>query len=116
MARVTHSPSSKRRHKRMLKRAAGQRGQRHKVYRRARESVQHALVYAYRDRRAKKREFRALWIIRIGARARELGMTYGTLVAGLKKARIELDRKILAELAVHDPDAFGQLVALVKKA
>ncbi len=116
MVRVTSSVVSRRKHKKVLKLAKGYRGGRSRLYRTAREAVEHAMVYAFRDRKAKKRDFRKLWIIRINAGARENGMPYRDFMAGLRKARVEIDRKMLAEMAVNDALAFEQLVELSKKA
>jgi large subunit ribosomal protein L20 len=100
----------------VLKLASGYVLTKSKLYRSAKESVQKALKYAYRDRRVRKRDFRQLWIIRIGAGAREHGLSYSKFVAGLKKAGVTLDRKILADLAIHDTAAFAQLAETAKKA
>ena len=116
MARVKRGVTARRRHKKILKLAKGHRGQRHKLFRRANESVLHALDYAYRDRRDRKGQFRRLWIMRINAAAREQGLTYGQLINGLTKASIAIDRKILADLAVRDPVAFGAVAAQAKAA
>jgi large subunit ribosomal protein L20 len=97
-----------------MKAAEGQWGGRSRFYKRAKESVAKGMMYSYRDRKAKKRNFRALWIIRINAACRECGVTYSHFMAGLKKAKIVLDRKILAELAVSDKKAFGKLVEAIK--
>ena len=113
MPRATNSPARKQRHKKMLKQAKGAFGARSKLFRRAHETVEKALTYAYRDRKVRTREFRKLWIIRINAAARECGLSYSRLIHGLEKAEIEIDRKILAELAVNDPEAFA---AIAKKA
>jgi large subunit ribosomal protein L20 len=96
----------------VLERASGYRGQRSRLYRKAKEQVTHSLGYAYRDRRARKGDFRQLWIIRINAATREHGVTYGQFVHGLKKADVQIDRKILADLAVNDAPAFAALVEL----
>lgn len=114
MARVTHAPSSRRRRKRVLKRAKGQYGARSRLYRTAKESVQKGMYYSYRDRKQKKRLFRRLWIARINAACREEGVSYSTFMAALKKAKIALDRKILADLAVSDRKAFSKLIEAVK--
>jgi len=98
----------------VLERASGYRGQRSRLYRKAKEQVQHSLGYAYRDRRAKKGDFRRLWIQRINAAARANGMTYNRFIQGLKAAGVEVDRKILADLAVHDAPAFAALVELAR--
>ena len=100
----------------MLKLAKGFRATKSKLYRSAKESVDKALVYAYRDRRAKKRDFRSLWIVRIGAAARAHEMSYSTFMAGLSKANVDLNRKQLAELAIHDDAAFSQLVTVARQA
>ena len=110
MARAKGGFTSHRRHKKVLAQTAGHKGQRHRIYRRANESLTHALAYAQRDRRDKKGDFRQLWITRINAAARLNGTTYSRLMNGLKNAGVEIDRKILADLAVNDPDAFGAIV------
>ncbi|MBI3990935.1 MAG: 50S ribosomal protein L20 [Candidatus Omnitrophica bacterium] len=114
MPRVRHAPATQRRKKRVLKRAKGMRGGRSRLYRTAVETVKRAMAYAYRDRKARKREFRSLWIVRINAAAEKQGLSYAKFMAGLKKAKIVLDRKILADLAVNDEPAFGELVRLAK--
>ena len=116
MARVRHAPSSRRRRKRVLKIAKGQYGGRSKLYRTAKESVAKALVYSYRDRKVKKREFRGLWIIRINAACKGHGISYSKFMNGLKKAKTVMNRKILADIAVHDKTGFGKLVEISKKA
>ncbi|GAB4174489.1 MAG: 50S ribosomal protein L20 [Geothermobacteraceae bacterium] len=110
MPRVKRGFKARRRRNRVLKLAKGYRGARSKLFRSATEAVDRALNYAYRDRKVRKRDFRALWIARINAAARENGLTYSRLVHGLKKAEIQLDRKILAELAVTDPAGFASVV------
>ena len=110
MPRVTRGFKARRRRKKVLNMAKGFRGGRHRLYRTAVEAVDRALVYAYRDRKARKRDFRKLWIVRIGAAARMNGTTYSRLMGGLKKAGIELDRKVLANLALLDPTAFAEVV------
>ena len=114
MPRVKRGVTAHARHKKILVQAKGYRGRRKNVYRIAKQAVMKAGQYAYRDRRAKKREFRRLWIARINAGSRALGLTYSKFVAGLKKAKIDLDRKVLADLAVNDPAAFGSIVEKVK--
>jgi large subunit ribosomal protein L20 len=114
MARVRYSPARRKRKKRLLKQAKGYYGDRSKQYQQARRTVAHALVYAYRDRRAKKREFRRLWIARINAACRGTGIKYSQFIGGLKKAKINLDRKILADLAVRDNQAFKKLVEIAQ--
>lgn len=109
MPRVKRGVTAHARHKKVLDQAKGYRGRRKNVYRIAKEAVMKAGQYAYRDRRQRKREFRALWIARINAAARELGMTYSVLMNGLKRAQIEVDRKVLADLAVFDKPAFAQI-------
>jgi large subunit ribosomal protein L20 len=113
--RTTKGSARRRAKKRLLKKAKGYRGGRSKLYRTAKEAVVRAGAYAYRDRKVRKREFRKLWIIRINAAARERGLRYGELINGLKKARVELDRKMLAELAVCDPAAFDAIVDAAKE-
>jgi len=108
--------TAKARHKKVLTQAKGYRGRRNAVYRIAKEAVMKAGQYAYRDRRVKKREFRALWIARINAAVRELGLSYSTFMAGLKRANIEIDRKVLADLAVRDKPAFAQIAGQAKAA
>jgi len=114
MAKVKHSVATRKRKKRVLKKAKGFWGDRSKQFQQARRALMHALVYAYRDRRVKKREFRRLWISRINAACRADGITYSAFINGLKKAKINLDRKILADLAVKDSRAFKKLVEIVK--
>jgi len=116
MPRVKRGVTSRARHKRVLKQVKGQVGQRHAIYRRAREALIHALDYHDRHRHERKREFRRLWIARINAAAREEGITYSKLMNGLKRAEIEVDRKILADLAVRDPGAFKILAEAAKTA
>lgn len=114
MPRATNHVVSRKRRKRILKAARGYRGARSKLFRTAKESVNRGLSYAYRDRRRRKRDFRALWIVRINAAARMYGLSYSQLMYGLKKAGVEADRKILADLAVSDPAAFSALVEQAK--
>jgi large subunit ribosomal protein L20 len=114
MAKIKHSVASKRRKKRVLKKAKGYWGDRSKQFEQARRTLMHALVYSYRDRKVKKRDFRKLWIVRINAACREAGITYSRFMSGLKKAKIDLDRKILADLAVNDSKAFKKLVEIAK--
>jgi len=114
MAKIKHSVATRRRKKRTLKKAKGFWGDRSKQYRQARRALLHAMVYSYRDRRAKKREFRRLWIARINAACRNAGITYSRFISGLKKSKIDLDRKILADLAVKDNAAFKKLVEIAK--
>jgi large subunit ribosomal protein L20 len=109
-------PSSKKHKKKILKLAKGYYGQKHRSYRRAKEQVMHSLNYAYRDRKDRKRQFRALWITRINAAARLNGLSYSQFINGLKRSGIELDRKILADMAVNDIEAFAKLVETAKKA
>ena len=116
MPRVKRGVTARARHKKILALAKGFRGRRKNVFRIAKQAVMKAGQYAYRDRRAKKRVFRQLWIARINAATRGLGLTYSKFVAGLKKAQIDLDRKVLADLAVSDPDGFGALVSQAKAA
>jgi len=116
MARVKRGVTQRARHQKVLKAAKGYVGRSSTSFRPALERVEKGLQYAYRDRRNKKREFRALWIQRINAGAREHGLTYSKLVAGLKKASIEVDRKVLANIAMTDPAGFGALVEKAKAA
>lgn len=116
MPRVKRGVTAKARHKKILKQAKGYYGARSRVYRVAKQAVIKAGQYAYRDRRQRKRQFRALWIMRINAQARECGLTYSRLIDGLKKATIDLDRKILADMAVYDKLAFAALAEKAKAA
>lgn len=116
MARVKGGPHTHLRHKKLLKTTKGYYGSRHTVFRRANETKMKALWYAYRDRRTRKRDFRQLWIARINAGAREQGISYSQLTFGLKKASIQLNRKMLADLAVRDTQAFNSVVAKAKAA
>ena len=116
MARVKRGVTARRRHNRVLAQTKGQRGTKHSLFRRANEAMLHALKYATRDRRDRKGDFRRLWIIRINAAARLEGLSYSQLVAGLNKAGVTLDRKVLADLAVSDQAAFAQVVAAAKGA
>jgi large subunit ribosomal protein L20 len=116
MARVKRGVTAHRRHKRLLNAAEGRKGTKSRLVKPAREALLHALAYATRDRKQRKRQMRELWIIRINAAARANGITYGQFVNGLKKADIELDRKILADLAVRDSATFGAIAELAKGA
>ena len=116
MARVTRGVTGRARHKKVVKLAKGYVGRSSKTFRPALERLEKALRYAYRDRRNRKRDFRALWIQRINAGARLHGLTYSKLMSGVKKAGIAVDRKVLAELAVSDPDGFGAVVQQAKAA
>ena len=116
MARVKRAVSAQKKRRETLERASGYRGQRSRLYRKAKEQVTHSLVYAYRDRKKKKGDFRQLWIQRINAGARANGMTYNRFIQGLKAAEIDVDRRMLAELAVNDAAAFAALVELAKAA
>ncbi|MCI5825144.1 MAG: 50S ribosomal protein L20 [Arcanobacterium sp.] len=109
MARVKNAINSKKKRRTTLERAKGYRGQRSRLYRKAKEQVTHSLVYAYRDRRVRKNEFRKLWIARINAAARANGLTYNRFMQGLKLAGVEIDRRMLAEIAVNDPEVFAAL-------
>ena len=115
MPRTKHGVPSKSRKKKILKRAKGYFGSRHTLYRPAREAVNRALIYSYRDRRARKRDFRKLWIIRINAAARLNGLSYNHFIEGLRKSNIEINRKVLAELAVNDATGFTRLAEIVKE-
>jgi len=114
MPRVKRGVTARARHKKVLKQAKGFRGRRGNVYRVAKQAVMKAGQYAYRDRRQKKRQFRSLWIARINAAVREHGLSYSVFMSGLKRANIEIDRKVLADLAVSDKAAFGQIASQVK--
>ena len=114
MPRVKRGTVARARHKKVLRQAKGFRGRRKNVYRVAKQAVMKAGQYAYRDRRTKKRQFRALWIARINAAVRELGMSYSTFMSGLKRANIDIDRKVLADLAVADKAAFAKIATQVK--
>ena len=114
MPRVKRGVTARARHKKVLKQSKGFRGRRGNVYRIAKQAVMKAGQYAYRDRRNKKRTIRALWIARINAAVRELGMSYSAFMSGLKKANIEIDRKVLADLAVQDKPAFAKIAGQVK--
>ncbi|MFT6222102.1 MAG: large subunit ribosomal protein L20 [Candidatus Endobugula sp.] len=116
MARVKRGVVARKSHKKILKQAKGYYGARSRIFRVAKQAVIKAGQYAYRDRRVKKRNFRALWITRINAQSRALGMRYSQLIAGLKKAEIALDRRVLADLAVHDKAAFAAVVEKAKAA
>lgn len=116
MARVKRGVIARRRHKKVLKQAKGYYGARSRIFRVAKQAVTKAGQYAYRDRRQRKRQFRALWIARINAGARMNGLSYSRFIAGLKKSAIEIDRKVLADIAVHDKAVFGQLVEKAKAA
>ncbi|MCE0766272.1 50S ribosomal protein L20 [Pseudonocardia kujensis] len=114
MARVKRAVNAQKKRRTILEASAGYRGQRSRLYRKAKEQQLHSMTYAYRDRRAKKGDFRQLWITRINAAARANGMTYNRFVQGLKAAGVEVDRKNLSELAISDPTAFAALVDLAK--
>jgi large subunit ribosomal protein L20 len=114
MARVKRGVAAHRRHKRLLAQASGRRGTRSTLVRPAREALFHALVYAYRDRKNRKRDMRRLWIQRINAASRQHGLPYGRFIAALKASGVEIDRKVLADLAVREPAAFAAIVATAK--
>jgi large subunit ribosomal protein L20 len=114
MARVKRGVTAHKRHKRLLDAAEGRKGAKSRLIKPAREALLHALAYATRDRKQRKRQMRELWIVRINAAARQNGITYGRFVAGLKKAGIQLDRKILADIAVRDSATFGAIAELAK--
>jgi len=116
VARVKRAVNAQKKRRTTLERASGYRGQRSRLYRKAKEQVTHSLTYAYRDRRARKGDFRRLWIQRINAAARQNGLTYNRLIQGLKAAGVEVDRRALAEIAVSDAAAFTALVEVAKKA
>ncbi len=114
MTRVKSGVETKKRHKKVLKEASGYFGSKHRLYKSAKEQLMHSQVYAYRDRRQKKREFRKLWITRINAACRENGISYSKFIDGLNKAGVEIDRKMLSELAINDMEAFKELVRIAK--
>ncbi len=116
MPRVKGGRTARRRHKKVLKQAKGHRAGRHSLFRQANESVMHALQYAYEHRRDRKGDFRRLWIVRINAAARLNGLTYSTLMNGLQRAQVEIDRKVLADLAVRDTSAFAKLAETARAA
>ena len=116
MTRVKRGVTARARHKKVLKLTKGHYGARHRLFKTANESMIHALVYAYRDRRQRKRDFRRLWITRINAASRQHGMSYSKFMHGLKQADVQLDRKILADLAVNDPKAFEAVVEVAQQA
>ena len=116
MARVKRSVNAKKKRRTVLEQASGYRGQRSRMYRKAKEQVTHSFVYSYRDRKAKKGDFRRLWIQRINAAARAVGITYNRFILGLGLAGVEVDRRMLAELAVNEPAAFKALVATAREA
>lgn len=116
MARVKRSVNAKKKRRTLLEQASGYRGQRSRMYRKAKEQVTHSFVYSYRDRKARKGDFRRLWIQRINAAARANGMTYNRLIQGLNLAEVEVDRRLLAELAVSDPAAFTAVVEVARAA
>jgi large subunit ribosomal protein L20 len=116
MPRVKRSVHARKKRRKVLNEASGYWGLKHSSYKRAKEQVERSLVYAYRDRKTKKRVLRRLWIIRINAAARQHGLSYNQFISGLKKADIELDRKVLADLAVSEPEAFGAIAEQAKAA
>jgi large subunit ribosomal protein L20 len=116
MARVKRGTTTKARHKRVLEQAKGYYGRRKNTIRIAKQAVEKAGQYAYRDRKVKKRSFRAIWIQRINASVREMGLTYGVFMHGVKLAGIEIDRKVMADLAMHEPDTFKAIIAQVQAA
>jgi large subunit ribosomal protein L20 len=114
MPRATNGPASRSRRRKFIKLASGYRGSRHRLMKTARQAVDHSGVYAYRDRKARKRDFRKLWIARINAASRAAGLSYSRFISGLRLADVEVNRKVLADIAVSDQAAFGQLVELAK--
>jgi len=116
MARVKRAVNAQKKRRTTLDRASGYRGQRSRLYRKAKEQVTHSLLYSYRDRKARKGDFRRLWITRINAASRAQGLTYNRFIQGLKEAGVEVDRKVLAELAVNDQAAFNALVQVARDA
>jgi len=116
LARVKGGPRTRRRHKKVLKLTKGQKGTKHALFRRAHEAMMKSLYYAYRDRRNRKRDMRRLWIARINAAARQCGLSYSRFMHGLRRAGVELDRKVLADMAVRDEAAFARLAEIAKSA
>lgn len=116
MTRIKRGVTAHRRHKRLLEAAEGRKGTRSKLVKPAREALLHALAYATRDRKQRKRQLRQLWIVRINAAARLHGLSYGRFVAGLRRANVALDRKILADIAVRDAETFGRIAAIAREA
>jgi len=116
MSRATNNVAARARHHKVLKGAKGYRGAKSRLYKTAKEAVDRSLVYAFRDRKARKRDYRKLWIMRINAAARLHGMSYSAFIAGLKQSQIEVNRKVLAEMAVNDAEGFRQLAETVKQA
>jgi len=116
VARVKRAVNAHKKRRVVLERASGYRGQRSRLYRKAKEQVTHSMVYNYRDRKKRKGDFRQLWIQRINAAARQHGMTYNRFIQGIKASGVEVDRKVLADLAVNDPTAFAALVEVAKAA
>ncbi|MEA3347248.1 MAG: 50S ribosomal protein L20 [Candidatus Auribacterota bacterium] len=114
MPRATNAPATKKRHKRVLKRAKGFVGGRSKLFRTANESVKRAQKFAFRDRKVKKRQFRSLWIVRISAAVKQAGLSYSKFIAGLQKAGVELDRKILSDIALSDEKTFKEIIKMAK--
>jgi large subunit ribosomal protein L20 len=114
MARVKRGVPAHRRHKRLLKQAEGRRGTRSKLIRPAREALMHALAYAYRGRKERKRQLRALWIVRLNAAARQNGLTYGNFIAGLRRAGVTLDRMVMADIAVRDSATFARIADVAR--
>jgi len=115
MPRTRHAKSTRKRHKKILELAKGYRGAKSKQFKAANEQVLHSLSYAYRDRKAKKRDFRKLWIARINAGARINGLSYSRLINGLKLAEVDIDRKVLADMAIHDPEAFAEIATIARQ-
>ena len=116
MARVKRAVNAHKKRRVVLERASGYRGQRSRLYRKAKEQMLHSMTYAYRDRKKRKGDFRRLWIQRVNAAARENGMTYNRFIQGIKAAGVEVDRKVLADMAVNDPSAFAALVEIARAA
>lgn len=114
--RVKGGPQTQRRHKKILSQTKGQRGSKHRLYKRSNEAMMKSLVYAYRDRRNRKRDFRRLWIARINAATRQNDLSYSKFMHGLRQAGVNLDRKVLADIAMHDEPAFSELVQVAKAA
>ncbi len=116
MSRATNNVAARSRHNKVLKAAKGYRGGKSRLYKTAKEAVERSMVYAFRDRKARKRDFRKLWIMRINAAARVHGMSYSTFISGLKRSQIDINRKMLAEIAVNDAEGFAKLAEAAKQA
>ncbi|MFQ5599939.1 MAG: 50S ribosomal protein L20 [Candidatus Krumholzibacteriia bacterium] len=116
MSRATSTVAARARHRKVLKKAKGYRGGKSRLFKTAKEAVERSMLYAYRDRKARKRDFRRLWIMRINAAARQHGLSYNALMSGLRHSQVDINRKILADMAVHDVEGFQKLVETAKQA